>query len=139
MPTCAPMAAKSNALRPANQVVKKFQDASFRVSQLSPGLFSGEFCDRIAARYRFASVRASSGALIPEVAKRETGWKRTGLRVVERLIPRGLPTVRVALAFLIMRPFDIVPTLWNRALGCTVVRACLKLRGGKRPALARAR
>ena len=107
--------------------------------QLSPDLFGGAFCDRMAERYRFASVRASSGALIPEVAKRETGWKRTGLRVVERLIPRGLPTVRVALAFLIMRPFDIVPTLWNRALGCTVVRACLKLRGGKRPALARAR
>lgn len=85
-----------------------------RGPQLSPGLFSGEFCDRIAARYRFASVRASSGALIPDVAARELGWKRTALRVVERLIPRGLPTVRVALAFLILRPFDIVPTLWNR-------------------------
>lgn len=99
-----------------------------RGPQLSPGLFSGEFCDRIAARYHFAAVRASGGALLSEVAAREAAWKRAALHAVEALIPIGLRTVRIALVFLILRPFDIVPTLWTRFLGWVVVRMRVRAR-----------
>lgn len=105
-----------------------------RGPQLSPGLFGGEFCDRTAARYHFAAVRASGGALIPEVAARESAGKRVVLRAVEGLVPKGLRTIRVALAFIVLRPFDIVPMLWNRLLGWFVVRVIHKLRGRESPA-----
>lgn len=104
-----------------------------RGPQLSPNLFSDQFCDRIASRYRFAAVRASDGGLISDVAAREGGWRRAALRVVERAIPRRLRTVRVGLAFLILRPFDIAPTLWNRSLGWAAVRLRLYLRGSGPP------
>jgi len=100
-----------------------------RGPQLSPNLFSDAFCDRISSRYRFAAVRASGGGLISPIAAREGGWKRAALRVVERSIPRRLRNVRVGLAFLILRPFDIWPTLVNRMLGWAIVRLRLLLRG----------
>jgi hypothetical protein len=93
------------------------------------GVSSDGFCKRTAARYRFAAVRASAGALIPDVATRETGWKRTGLRALDALLPQASGRVRVALAFLILRPFDIVPTLVNRLLGWFLVRARLAFEG----------
>lgn len=104
-----------------------------RGPQLSPCLFSDRFCDRMAERYHFAAVRASAGALIADVAVRQVGWKRAALRAVERLIPRGLCTLRVTLAYLILRPYDIFPTLWNRLLGWGVVRAALLLKGKPPP------
>lgn len=99
-----------------------------RGPKLSPTLFSGKFCDRIDSRYRFAAVRASDGALIPDVAMRVGGWKGAALGVAGRLIPSCFRTVRVAVAFLVLRPFDIVPTLVNRLLGWTVIRVRVFLR-----------
>ena len=101
---------------------------------LSPELFSKPFCERVARRYRFATVRASRGALVAEVAGRETGWTGASLRGVEMLVPRGLSAFRVALAFVILRPFDILPTLINRFLGWLLVRARLALGGRGSPA-----
>lgn len=100
-----------------------------RGPELSPNLFSGKFCDRIASRYRFAAVRASDGELVSDVAAREGGWRRAALHVVERSIPRRLRRVRVGLAFLILRPYDILPTLVNRLLAWAVIRVRLKLKG----------
>ena len=100
-----------------------------RGHQLSPGLFSGRFCDRIAERYRFAAVRASRGALVADVAARQIGWKQTALRTVTCVVPQGLRNVRVVLAYLILRPYDILPTLVNRLLGWLLVRTGLLLKG----------
>ena len=100
-----------------------------RGPQLSPNLFSNRFCERISSRYRFAAVRASGGTLISPVAAREGGWKRAALGVLDRSIPQRLRYVRVGLAFLILRPFDIWPTLVNRVLGWAIVRLRLLLRG----------
>ena len=116
------------ALNQTSEIDAMLKYLRVRGPQLSPGLFSDAFCDRVAARYRFASVRASAGALISDAAARERGWKRTALRAVQNLVPRGLRTLRVALAFLILRPFDILPTLWNRFLGWIVVRSRIRAR-----------
>jgi hypothetical protein len=101
--------------------------------RLSPSLFSKRFCDRTAERYRFAAVRASSGALIPDVAARQVGWKCSALRIVERTVPPGMHTLRVILAYLILRPYDIMPSLVNRALGWIIVRMRLLFMGRRSP------
>ena len=105
----------------------------WRGPQLSPQLFSAAFVERTALRYRFAAVRQSGGALIPAVAAKVTGWKRAALAITDRLVPGALGTLRVVLAFLILRPFDIWPTLVNRAAGWTFVRLRLHLLGGRPP------
>ena len=100
-----------------------------RGPRLSPRLFSGKFFERTAPRFRFAAIRVSGGGLISEVAVREGGWKGVVLRFADQLIPVSLRRIRVAVAFLVLRPFDILPTLYYRLLGWIIVRLRLKLRG----------
>jgi hypothetical protein len=38
-------------------------------------------------------------------------------------VPSGWRRTRVALAFFVLRPFDVVPTITNRLLAWVVVRA----------------
>jgi glycosyltransferase involved in cell wall biosynthesis len=107
----------------------RLEQLRVRGPQLSPRLFSGKFLARTASRFRFAAIRVSGGGLISDVAVREGGWKGAALRVVGQLIPASLRTVRVAVAFLILRPFDILPTFYYRLLGWVVVRLRVQLRG----------
>ena len=98
----------------------------------SPGLFTDAFVRRTAARFHFAVVRASAGALLPAVAARQAGAKAAALRVVEKTVPAGLARLRVALAFLVLRPFDILPAL-ARLAGWIIVRSRLLLTGRSAP------
>ena len=123
----------SRALNEMGSIDATLAHVRKRGPELSPGLFTDKFCDRVAAHYHFAAVRASGGALLPQVAARQGARKRTALHVIERLIPRGLTSVRVALGFLILRPFDVLPGLWYRALAWMVVRAGIEVRGDKPP------
>jgi hypothetical protein len=102
---------------------------SERGPRLSPQLFNSAFLERTALRLRFAAVRASGGALLPEIAARVSGWKRAALLIAVRLAPAKLQMLRIAVAFLTLRPFDILPTLYNRLLGWAVVRVRVRLRG----------
>lgn len=104
-----------------------------RGPELAPRMFSTAFVERTALRYRFAAVRESAGAAIPAVVPKVSGWRCTALVLVERLVPRRLGTLRVALVFAILRPFDILPTLWYRIVGWAIVRARLSLRRATPP------
>jgi glycosyltransferase involved in cell wall biosynthesis len=64
-----------------------------RGPELSPELFTPEFLARTGQRFRFAAIRASAA---------------------------GLP--RVVLAFLVLRPYDVIPAIWNRMLGSLWIR-----------------
>ena len=99
-----------------------------RGPERSPLLFTTRFLDRTTMRFRFAAIRTSNGALISAVAASHEDWKRTALFVIDRFVAPGLRTIRVAAAFLILRPFDILPTFWNRILGWIVVRLRMALR-----------
>jgi hypothetical protein len=99
-----------------------------RGPERSPLLFTARFLDRTTLRFRFAAVRASGGTLISAVAAGQEDWKRTALLVLDGFVAPGLRAIRVAAAFLILRPFDILPTLWNRVLGWAVVRLRMALR-----------
>jgi glycosyltransferase involved in cell wall biosynthesis len=97
---------------------------------LAPRLFSAPFLERNALRFRFASLRATDGAALPAIAARVEGWRRVALLWMNKFVPATLRRPRLAFAFLILRPFDVLPTFWNRCLGWVVVRSRLLLRGG---------
>jgi glycosyltransferase involved in cell wall biosynthesis len=95
---------------------------------LAPGLFTEEFLDRMALRFRFAPVRASKGGNIPHIATKYPGLRRFALNGISRLPPRFY-RARVALTFIVLCPFDVLPALWNRLLGSAIVLLLLRLRG----------
>lgn len=122
-----------DTLRDAAKLETMLERLGERGPHLSPQLFSAAFFGRTASRFRFAAIRVSGGAEIPGIAARVAVWKRTALLIADRLVPAGLRRLRVVLAFLILRPFDILPTFSNRLLGWVIIRLRIQLRGGGRP------
>lgn len=100
---------------------------------MSPRLFDANFIERMSLRYYFAGVRAANGDAIAEVAARTGGSRRAALLLIRRLVPAFLRGARMGLVFLILRPFDIVPTLRYRFLGWIVVRLRVRAREATPP------
>jgi glycosyltransferase involved in cell wall biosynthesis len=100
-----------------------------RAARLVPALFTKAFLERLALRFRFASVRASGGENIAFVATRYSGLRQLLLHGIDRLLPPGFRRARVALGFLVLCPSDIFPTLWNRLLGSAAVLLLLRFQG----------
>ena len=96
---------------------------------LAPGLFTSEFLERTAFRFRFAAVRASRDGYIPDLATKYSGLRRFALNRIEQMLPPRFRRARVALTFFVLRPFDVLPTLWNRLLGGAVILLRLRLQG----------
>lgn len=96
---------------------------------LAPGLFTRDFLERTALRFRFALVRATKGGNIPNIATKYSGVRRFALNRIERMLPPTFHRARVALTFFVLRPFDMLPTLWNRLLGAAVILLRLRLQG----------
>jgi hypothetical protein len=94
---------------------------------LAPGLFTSEFLERTACRFRFAAVRASKCGYIPDIETKYSGFRRFALNRIERMLPATFRRTRVALTFFVLRPFDLLPTLWNRLLGGAVILLRLRL------------
>ncbi len=92
-------------------------------SRAAPALFTAGFIDRTSRRFRFASVRSSRGATLASIAATCSPGTARALRLVDRFVSPRLAAVRVALAFLALRPFDLISTLWYRALGWALVRS----------------
>jgi glycosyltransferase involved in cell wall biosynthesis len=92
-------------------------------SRTAPELFSPEFSERTVRRLRFASIRSSGARTMREVAWHSPGWAGGMLLFVDRYLPRAWRLPRVAFTFVILRPFDVVPTLWYRFLGWIFVRS----------------
>ncbi len=89
----------------------------------APDLFTPAFLERTARRFGFASVRARGGDNLATVPGLPSGAARGALRIADWLLPRSWRLMRVATAFLILRPFDVLPSLWNRAFGWFFVRS----------------
>lgn len=94
-----------------------------RGPELAPELFTLPFLDRTAQRFRFASVRARSGEGLATIPGLDSGCRRAALRIADGLLPRAWRLARVAVAFFLLRPFDVLPSVWNRALGWLFVRS----------------
>lgn len=92
-------------------------------TRTAPELFTPVFIRRTVQRFRFTSVLGSGGATLAQVAERSSGRARAVLGWSDRLLPRSWRFFRAALAFVVLRPFDLWSTLWNRSLGWLLVRA----------------
>jgi len=123
----------SRALGDVARIEQMLEDLGARAPRLAPQMFTPAFIARTALRFRFACVRATGGAALAEIATRVTGGRRIALHFVQRLVPAWLPALRIAFAFVILRPFDILPALWYRLAGWVFVRLRLRLQGGKAP------
>lgn len=79
---------------------------------LSPALFTPHFIERTCRRIRFSAVRALEGGAWPNIGG---SWER-GLYAWLGGLWRFLmiSKLRTALAFLLLRPFDILPMFWYR-------------------------
>lgn len=91
----------------------------------SPGLFQERFFRRIEARFRFAAVRATRGASLRQIAHRSSPIAGRALHLADRLLPSSAALPRIAFAFVVLRPYDLLPTLWYRFVGWVVVRVRL--------------
>ena len=112
----------SRALKDPAGLEMMMQRLRLRGPRLSPGLFTVPFVERMTQRYRFAAVRAADGD-VRGVEAYTCGLMRKLLHLVDRWVPDAWRTPRVALAFIILRPFDVLPTITNRLLAWVVVRA----------------
>lgn len=87
---------------------------------LAPELFSRAFLERTALRWRYAVVRASDANITP-VAGRLERCRGRALLWMAGWIPASMRRARWALAYLILRPFDLLPGLWMRIVGALFV------------------
>lgn len=93
-----------------------------------PQLFSHALLERFELRVRFAAIRSQHGANLADFARKTPGFRGTVLTAVDRLILSRWKTIRIAFSFVLLRPFDVLPSLWYRYVGSAAVRVRLWLR-----------
>lgn len=93
-----------------------------RGPRLSPALFTPTFIDRTARRFQFAAVRVADGD-VSGVEPYTHGATHKLLRLIGWGLPFAWRRTRIVLAFFVLRPFDIVPTILYRALPWVLIRA----------------
>lgn len=99
-----------------------------RGTEIAPELFTPAFLRRTARRFRFAAIRESGGGRLDAFSGSSGQVVRGLLEFAAYLVPRRLKRLRVAVAFAILRPFDVWPAIWNRMLGTAFVSR--RFRGG---------
>lgn len=105
-------------LQSPNTIAKALSHLSNYGPLRAPRLFVPSFLKRTKRRLLFSAIRASHGRSMTEYADVTSGISRNLLRLLLSITPENyLPALRVALAFLILRPFDLWPSFWNRHLG----------------------
>jgi GT2 family glycosyltransferase len=119
----------SRALSDIAGIENMLSELRLRAPRLAPQMFTPALLERTALRFRFACVRSTAAETLPDIAARVGKVRRFALLSIHRLVP----AMRIVLAFFILRPFDILPTVWYRLLGWAVVRLRLTLRGQAAP------
>lgn len=87
----------------------------------SPELFTEEFTEKTIRRFVFKAVIASGGKQLPEytaVLKISLAQK---ILYIDKMVSNRYRRLRIALTFLLLRPFDIWPSLFNRLCGMAYV------------------
>ena len=87
----------------------------------APELFTDEFTERTIRRFVFTAVRASGGKQMSPFRPALRISLGRGIVLVDKLIPTRYGRLRIILAFLLLRPFDIWPSFFNRFLGTAFV------------------
>lgn len=98
-----------------------------RGHQKEPALFTKNMLHRTKLRFYFASLRVTGGATTAHIQGKMGPVRRLLLRLTQ-YVPSFLSAVKIWLYFLIMRPFDMVPTIFYRVMGSIIVRVIYKLK-----------
>ncbi len=87
---------------------------------IAPALYDEAMNRRTKARIRFAAIRSRKSFSLtePMVARH---WWAEGMLALARALPASANPLKTALLFLALRPFDIAPMVWYRALGSIAV------------------
>jgi hypothetical protein len=99
--------------------------------RLSPALFTPRFMERTCRRIRFSSLRALEGGAWPDIGG---AWERGvygWLGALWRFLM--ISRFRTALAFLLLRPFDILPMFWYRIIKFRWIAARDRLQNPRTP------
>jgi hypothetical protein len=107
-------------LRDTGELERILGEVRRRGPLVEPALFTAEVLSRTDARFYFASLRVSEGATLEHVRARSGRLRSLALGLAGR-IPAALTGTRVAAFFVVMRPFDVLPTIWYRLLGSSLV------------------
>lgn len=103
-------------------------DIAARGPKVEPALFTPAMLERTRLRFYFASLRLSNGDTIAHV-RSKSGLVRRAALTLTGIVPRAFGRLRVGLYFGVMRPFDILPTIWYRLFGSAWVLLREKLSG----------
>ena len=120
-------------LKDSGELERILGEVRARGPKVEPALFTAEVLGRTELRFYFASLRLSDGATLRHVMGRSGAIRRFALAAVA-LVPPALAKLRVGLFFAVMRPFDLLPTLWYRLLGGALILARERLAGRVPPA-----
>jgi hypothetical protein len=101
-----------------NSIIK---DIKTRGPEKEPELFTLKMLNRTTLRFYFASLRLSRGSTLSVIIK-EIEPLRGLLLSLSRFISDVFPFLRTSLFFLILRPFDIINTIWLRIILSIYVR-----------------
>ncbi len=123
----------SGTLRDYGRLEKLLERLSLRGPALSPALWTPGFLLRTALRFRFAAVRAAEGRQLTTLAGFVGGVRGAMLRLIDRVVPQSARRTRIAGAFLMLRPFDVLPTVVHRVLGGLLIRTRLRMEGHRAP------
>lgn len=78
-------------------------------------LFTTKMIYKTRLRFYFSSLRLSGGATLVNI-KKEVGFTRGRMLLLCRFLPSSFPIILNIFFFIIMRPFDILNTLWYRII-----------------------
>lgn len=84
--------------------------------KLSPALFSRNFCERTKHRFRFAAIRASDERSRVRFSPSHQRYRYQMLGILSPIFGSHRK-LQIALAYLLLRPFDVIPMIWYRWVG----------------------
>lgn len=87
---------------------------------IAPELFDERMSRRTQARVRFSAMRARK-SFEPSEPLAARPWWAAGTLAIARALPASAGHLKASMLFLALRPFDILPMVWHRALGSIAV------------------
>lgn len=109
-----------NTLGDMNLLDSILADISDRGPKAEPALFTPRMLERTRLRFYFASMRLSQGSTLPHIRAASGPLRQWALSLVD-MAPKAFGALRTGLYFLVMRPFDVLPTIWYRLFGALLV------------------
>lgn len=111
----------SSTFAQAQSLMEILGKLSRNAPAVAPELFDAPFIERSIRRFVFAAINKSRAQMLTDFAPILPAGPAGRLRWIQARIPKKLARVRMALAFVALRSFDIWVSLWNRMVLCRMI------------------